>query len=57
MVDESAGGYYLDLNFGIDDIGVTMSEPNYSIFGLCLDLYTAPNAEYLSVYRRKCASD
>ena len=57
MVDESAGGYHLDLNFGIDDIGVTMSEPNYSIFGLCLDLYTAPNAEYLSVYRRKCASD
>ena len=34
-----------------------MSEPDYSIFGLCLDLYTAPNAEYLSVYRRECESD
>ena len=34
-----------------------MSEPYYSIFGLCLDLYTVPNTSYSSVYRRKCASD
>ena len=57
LVDDTEGGFFLDFTFDITNIGLaTMSEPQYSIFGLCLDLDTTKNS-FTNIYLATCGSD
>ena len=57
LVDVSAGGFYFDFTYDIANIGLaTMSEPQYSMFGLCLDLDTGTNS-FTNIYQALCTSD